>query len=152
MNLSQDSLVHLWVLQLVHWVLTKDWVKAKFTSPCILLLADPLSRLSTACFLLGYRRFLFLREKMSYYVSLTPRMLMVRTHCLAENVAFIGLKYLLVPQSQQLAISKHLCMCSLWLLSLMTSLLWSLSIWSDVVEGTHAYQSDCVHWRGLLAR
>ena len=45
---------------------------------------------------------------MSDHVCLTSHLVVMRTHCLAENVAFISFEYLLIPQSQQLPISLHL--------------------------------------------
>lgn len=45
---------------------------------------------------------------MGDHVSLTPHLVVMRTHCLAENVALISFEYLLIPECQQLPISLSL--------------------------------------------
>ena len=41
---------------------------------------------------------------MSHHVSLSAQILMIRAHCLAENVTFVRLKDFLVPQGQELTV------------------------------------------------
>ena len=41
---------------------------------------------------------------MSHHVSLSAQILMIRAHCLAENVTLVRLKNFLVPQGQELTV------------------------------------------------
>ena len=50
---------------------------------------------------------------MGYHVCLTPHLVVMRTHCLAENVALISFEYLLVPECEQLPISLSLYVLTL---------------------------------------
>ena len=56
---------------------------------------------------------------MSDHVCLTPHLVMMRTHCLAENVALISFEYFLVPECQQLPIG--LCLHVLTLVPFMAT-------------------------------
>ena len=80
---------------------------------------------------------------MGHHVGLTPRLLMVGAHCLAENIALVGLEYLLVPQCEKLVVSQRLN--SLRVNSLVASLILNILERLNVVISTHAHQRDCIH-------
>ena len=98
-------------------LLAKNRVKAELCSAStrvcssIVLTAGQLlvGLLAAACFLVGDDGgllLLLLAEEVRHHVGLVAGLLLViRTHCLAEDVAFVGFEYFLVAEGQQLTIS-----------------------------------------------
>ena len=55
-----------------------------------------MSLLASAGFLVGDGGLLLLAEEVRHHVGLAAGLLVIRTHCLAENVALVSLEYFLV--------------------------------------------------------